>query len=103
MKNLQACLLASLLVAGSAQADIWAEREALAKIETEIAALESLVAAAQAQSDPGHRTTFAYRVLLDDLQKIREGIAHHLTVPMEPVIPSSIDALASDYTEVKHQ
>ncbi len=103
MKRLQTFLLVSALVAsGAASADIWAERETLAKIGSEIAALESLVGAAEAQSDPANRTTFEYRVLLGDLQKIRKGISHHLTVPMEPVFPSTINALSSDYTKVSH-
>lgn len=101
MKNLNAFLLViAITVSGAASADIWAEREALAKIESEVAALEVLVSAAEAQSDASNRTTFEYPVLLSDLRKIRKGIAHHLTVPMEPVFPSTIDALSSDYTEI---
>tara|TARA_R110002167_G_scaffold204404_11_gene408594 strand:+ start:10995 stop:11309 length:315 start_codon:yes stop_codon:yes gene_type:complete len=101
MKNLRAFLLVSAIATPCvATADIWAEREALAKIESEVAALEALVSAAEAQSNPAYRTTFEYRVLLADLNKIRKGITHHLTVPMEPVFPSTIDALSSEYTEV---
>ena len=81
-----------------AHADIWAERESLANIETELAALEALVLTAKAQSNSEDRTTFGYRVLIDDLRKIRGGITHHLSVPMEPVVPSSIDALSATYT-----
>lgn len=101
MEKLQAFLLVSAFaIAGTASADIWAERETLAKIESEIAALVSLVSAAESQSDPANRTTFEYQVLLGDLKKIREGISHHLTVPMEPVFPSTINALSSNYTKV---
>ena len=80
-------------------ADVWAEREALAKIQSELAALEALVMTAMMKSNSEDRTTFDYEVLLADLRKIQSGISHHLTVPMEPVVPSSIDALSSDYTE----
>ncbi|WP_444928350.1 RAQPRD family integrative conjugative element protein (plasmid) [Microbulbifer sp. TRSA002] len=80
-------------------ADVWAEREALAKIKSELSALEALVMTAKMKSNSEDRTTFDYEVLLADLRKVQSGISHHLTVPMEPVVPSSIDALSSYYTE----
>ncbi|MEJ2622834.1 MAG: RAQPRD family integrative conjugative element protein [Candidatus Thiodiazotropha sp.] len=80
-------------------ADIWGEREALAHIRSELITLEALVMTAKVQSNSEDRTTFDYQVLLDDLRKIQSGISHHLTLPMEPVVPSSIDALSNDYTE----
>lgn len=92
-------LVSFLCLSQMALADVWAEREALAKIANELAALEALVMTAKMRSNSSDRTTFEYPVLLDDLRKIRAGISHHLTVPMEPVVPSSIDALSSRYTE----
>ena len=93
-------LLVSLMsFSHSATADVWAEREALSKIETELAALEALVMTAKKQSNSNDRMTFEYQVLLDDLRKIRSGISHHLAVPMEPVVPSTVDALTASYTE----
>ncbi len=93
-------LLVSMLgYSALASADVWAEREALAKIETELAALEELVLTAKNHSNDSDRTTFNYQILLDDIKKIRSGISHHLTVPMEPVLPNSIDALSANYTE----
>jgi RAQPRD family integrative conjugative element protein len=80
-------------------ADVWAEREALANVATELSALEALVMTAMARRDSNNRTQFDYQILLDDMRKIRAGIAHHLTVPMEPVVPSTIDALRANYTE----
>lgn len=80
-------------------ADIWAEREALSKIQSELAALEALVMTAKMKSNSDDRMTFDYEVLLADLRKVQSGISHHLTVPMEPVVPSTIDALRSHYTE----
>jgi RAQPRD family integrative conjugative element protein len=104
MNNLAALLLASsIFISAPVAADVWAEREMLSKIETEIGALEELIKAAKAQSDESYRTTFEYQVLLSDFRKIRRGITHHLTVPMEPVFPSSIDALRSDYTRTSRQ
>lgn len=100
MNKLLTLLLVSLMsISQVSVADVWAEREALAKIKSELAALEALVMTAKMRSNSEDRTTFDYQVLLDDLRKIQAGISHHLTVPMEPVVPSSIDALSSDYTE----
>lgn len=100
MKKIFLLLLVSLLgLSQLSRAEIWAEREALAKIESELSALESLVMTAKGQSNDQDRTTFDYETLLDDLRKIRKGINHHLTVPMEPVVPSTIDALDTQYTE----
>lgn len=94
-------LVSSCLLSTLSFADVWAEREALAKIKIELAALEALVINARSLSNPADRTTFNYEFLIDDLRKIQAGIAHHLTVPMEPVVPSTIDALKNDYT--RHQ
>lgn len=92
--------LASLfLVCAEAQADVWAEREALDNISKEIGNIELLVIDAKKQANPKDRTTFDYRVLVSDLRKIRKGINDHLTVPMEPIVPSNIDALNANYTE----
>lgn len=98
-KTITIFLVSLLCISLVSRADIWAEREALSKIETELAALEELVKTAHAHSNPNDRTTFDYPSLLSDLRKIRTGISEHLVVPMEPVIPSSIDALSTRYTE----
>ncbi|QFT57178.1 RAQPRD family integrative conjugative element protein [Microbulbifer sp. THAF38] len=100
MNKLITLLLVSFLsIPQVSLADVWAEREALAKIQSELSALEALVMTAKMKSNSEDRTTFDYEVLLADLRKVQSGISHHLTVPMEPVVPSSIDALSSDYTE----
>lgn len=100
MKKMLTFILVSLLATTQiSKADVWAEREALAKIEGELAALEALVMTAKMRSNSEDRTTFDYEVLLGDVRKIRSGISHHLTVPMEPVVPSQIDALSARYTE----
>ena len=84
-----------------AAAYVGAEREALSNIQSELAALEALVLNARARSNASDRTQFDYEILLSDLRKIQHGITHHLTVPMEPVVPSTIDALSVNYTEHK--
>ncbi|WP_138435711.1 integrative conjugative element protein, RAQPRD family [Marinobacter shengliensis] len=100
MSNLKHLLLFCLLAfVPVSNADVWAEREALSSIRTELAALEVLVMSAKARSNSNERTQFEYETLLADLRKIQAGIAHHLTVPMEPIIPSAIDALSESYTE----
>lgn len=90
-----------LMVSYSANAEVWAEREALSRIEVELTSIEKLVTSAKKRSNSEDRTTFNYQNLLLDLRKIRSGISHHLTVPMEPVIPSGIDALSANYTDHK--
>lgn len=100
MNKLLTLLLVSFMAIPTVSiADVWAEREALAKIQSELAALEVLVLNAQQRSDSKNRTKFEYKDLLRDLRKIQSGISHHLTVPMEPVVPSEIDALSTNYTE----
>ena len=101
MKKVKAFLLVSLMGSSLAQAEVWAEREALSKVETELAAIEALVTSAEGRGNPEHRMTFDYTALISDLRKIRAGIRNHLSVPMEPIIPSTINALEGDYTEHK--
>ena len=84
---------------GDLQADVWTEREALAKVEKELASSKALIQAAKSQRDDTSRTAFNYTALLRDIDTIREGITTHLAQRMEPVVPSSIDALQADYTE----
>ena len=100
MKNITITLLVSLFSFTSvAKADVWAEREALAKIQSEVAAIEALVNSTKRRGNNDSRTTFDYQDLLGDLRKIQAGISNHLTMPMEPVLPSTINALEGDYTE----
>ena len=101
MKILKPLILVSALLPTMVQAEIWAEREALSKVESELSGLETLILAAKSRSNPEDRTTFDYAALLNDIGTIRTGIRTHLAVPMEPVFPSTIDALAGDYTEHK--
>ncbi len=98
MKTTMILILVSLL-APCARADIWAEREALAKVASELTAIEILVKAAKAKSHNAARAKFDYEALLNDLNTVRAGISVHLTSPMEPVLPSLIVDLKGEYTE----
>ena len=103
MKLLKILFLLSGLSAvhSSVNADVWAEREMLAKIEKELSNLEVLVDAAKKQKDNSVRTRFDYQTLLSDISKIREGILVHLDNRMEPTVPSQLKALNTQYTERK--
>ena len=101
MSKLTLFFLVSLLAIPTVSvADVWAEREALAKIQSELIALEQLVFSAKNHRNTKDRMRFDYQSLLNDLRKIQSGISHHLSLPMEPVIPSTIDALSPEYTEL---
>ncbi|MBV0934166.1 integrative conjugative element protein, RAQPRD family [Marinobacterium weihaiense] len=80
-------------------ADVWSERAALAQIASELTALERLVSDAQKLSENDARVKFDYDVLMRDLEVIRSGINTHLSQPINPVMPSRVDALGGEYTE----
>lgn len=82
-----------------AQADVWSERAALAQIASELTALERLVNDTQKLSENDSRVKFDYDVLMKDLEVIRGGINTHLSQPINPVMPSRVDALGGEYTE----
>jgi len=84
-----------------ATADVWAERQALAGVNTALSDVEALVMTAKGQRNSADRMMFNYTALIDEIRKIRGGIVTHLSVPMNPVLPSTIDALKADYTVQK--
>ena len=93
MRVFKTILFSSLIViSANASEDVWAEREALSNIQIELAALEALVLNARARSN----THFDYEILLSDLRKIQHGFSHHLTVPMEPVVPSTTPSTSNE-------
>lgn len=92
-------LTAAATIASTAQADVWAEREALAQVASEISALERLVNDASKLSENDSRVKFDYDTLMNDLEVIRAGINNHLSQPINPVMPSRVDALQGAYTE----
>ena len=98
MNKLASVLAISLLMTMNAQADIWAEREALAKVVSEINAIEHLVHDASKLSENRSRVKFNYDALMNDLEIIKTGINTHLSQPIDPVMPSSVNALGGSYT-----
>jgi len=97
MKKLATILLMTV-AASTAHADVWAEREALAKIGSELSALERLVNDASNLAAQDERVQFNYDTLMRDLEAIRTGIAHHLAQPINPVMPSEVSGLSGNYT-----
>lgn len=87
-----------LLLTGVSEADVWQERQALAALSKELVAIESLAREAERFSTDTSRTSFKYDALLEDLRTIRFGIDHHLRQPIEPIEPSSIEAIEPGYT-----
>lgn len=93
----------ALVIAGSALsqqalADVWSERAALAQVASEITALERLVHDTSKLSENDARVKFDYDTLMKDLEVIRTGINKHLSQPINPVMPSRVDALQGQYT-----
>ena len=35
------------------------------------------------------------------MKKIQTGISQHLAVPMEPIVPSQVDAISQNYNEAR--
>lgn len=98
--RVQAIMLAIAgLTSVSVHADVWSERAALAQVVSELTALERLVSDTQKLSENDARVKFDYDVLMRDLEIIRAGINAHLSQPINPVMPSHIDALGGEYTE----
>lgn len=80
-----ALIAAASLAAGAAQAgDDDAEREQLARIDDEIARVQSMVSAAAQNAPTGQRVKFRYDWLQSDLQLVREGIRQHADAPRQP-------------------
>lgn len=85
-------------LASMATADVWAEREALAKVSSEISALERLVIDTSHLNRTDGRVIFNYDRLMRDLEVIRLGIGEHLKRPINPVMPLDYQGLRGDYT-----
>jgi RAQPRD family integrative conjugative element protein len=60
------------------------EREQLARIESELAHVQAMVAAAARDAPDGQRVKFRYDWLQADLQMLREGIERHVDAPRQP-------------------
>ena len=89
---------ASALVVGVLSAPVSAanaEREALARLAHELAALDPLVDAAEAGAQPTERVRFRYDWLRRDLRQIREGVLEHAHA--DQAEPRRVAPLPGDY------
>ena len=86
-----------LCVAGLAQADPDAEREALARLIQEIRGLDPLIATAESQALLDARIRFRYDWLRRDLRRIREGIQDHIDAPRNE--PRLFPPMRGDYRQ----
>ncbi len=78
-----------------AQADVDAEREALARLAHELAVLAPLVREAEVQADQDARIRFQYDWLRQDLARVRMGIQEHINAPRAE--PRTVEPLRGDY------
>jgi RAQPRD family integrative conjugative element protein len=89
-------LICVLLVSPvSVFADADGERGTLARLEHELAALEPLVAEAEAQAPPDARIRFRYDWLREDLERVQAGIRAHVSAARAE--PHKIPPLRGDY------
>jgi RAQPRD family integrative conjugative element protein len=78
-----------------AGADRDAEREHLARLAHELAALAPLLAAAERHADPDARIRFRHDWLRQDLERVHQGIQEHLQAPRAE--PRRVEPLRGDY------
>lgn len=88
-------LLSAALPLQSAFADADAEREALARIDHDLDALEPLIRKAESQAEPDARIHFRYDWLRQDLARVRQGIQDHIDAPRSE--PRTFPPLRGDY------
>jgi RAQPRD family integrative conjugative element protein len=88
-------LCALVVLSFSALADADGEREAQARLAHELAALEPLIAEAEAQAPPEARIRFRYDWLREDLEQVRAGIRAHVTAARAE--PRKVVPLRGDY------
>jgi RAQPRD family integrative conjugative element protein len=88
-------LLATALPVQFAVADAYGERAALARINHELQAIDSLITEAASQANPDARIRFQYDWLRQDLDRIRRGIQAHIDAPRSE--PRTFPPLRGDY------
>ncbi|MFK5947479.1 MAG: RAQPRD family integrative conjugative element protein [Methylococcales bacterium] len=98
MKNILFGLVSCLSILSVAHADVWSERQALAKVQSELNSLLLLVSVAKDQSVQNSRMHFDYSTLEKELNIIKSGIGDHLADPMDPVMPDNIVQIDGAYT-----
>ena len=92
---LAAGLFGTLLLSTSLFADADAERESLARLVQELAALEPLIHTAEAHADLDARIRFQYAWLRQDVARIRLGIEEHINAPL--AAPRQFPPVRGDY------
>ena len=95
----RAWLVALLLAATSAltpahAGDEDSERANLARIESELAQIQQMVAAAAKDAPPAQRVNFRYEWLIGDIDVMRRGIQQHMNAPRQP---RPVEPLRGDY------
>ena len=78
-----------------AQADQDPERELLARLGYELAALTTLIDDAEAAANPDARVRFRYDWLREDIRRVRTGIQEHVDAPRAE--PRTVAPLRGDY------
>ncbi len=86
-------VLATFAVAETVDAD--QEREALARIDQELALIQQLTHEAEKKRPAWRRVSFRYDALRRDLQEMRAGIQEHLDAPR--MDPRKVQPLNGDY------
>jgi RAQPRD family integrative conjugative element protein len=94
-QNFIPILFFCLCLAPSAHADVFAEKETLARLANEILALEPLVGEAEARKAPGSSVKFQYNALRADLAKTRQGIEAYIN--QSDYRPRKFKPLKGDY------
>jgi len=88
-------LLSTSVPMQSAIANADAEREALARIDHELDALETLIRKAETQAEPDARIRFRYDWLRQDLSRMQQGIKDYIDAPRSE--PRTFPPLRGDY------
>ena len=99
-KRVQRAWLAALLLAATSAVtparagDEESERANLARIESELAQIQQMVAAAAKDAPPAQRVNFRYEWLIGDIDVMRRGIQQHMNAPRQP---RPVEPLRGDY------
>lgn len=88
-------LTANIFFSGGVQADVSAERAALASLLHELQVLETLIANAEAQREKDTRIQFRYDWLRQDIDRIKTGLRAHINAPR--IEPRNFPPLRGDY------
>lgn len=93
--NIKTAFLLVALAPLACHADADGERDMLARLVSELNALEPLIAQAEGQAPGEARVKFQYLWLRQDLARVRSGIEEHIGAPRAE--PRSVPPLRGDY------